>query len=57
MPSAALHSNYWANANPSVETVTPVDGTYPLWQASVITPSLFGSLQIVCEWLIRKAGR
>jgi len=57
MPSAAFHSNYWANANPDPVVAEDVRATYPMWQAAVIMPSLFGSLQIVCDWLMRKAGR
>jgi hypothetical protein len=58
MPTAALHSNYWAgSADAPAAAAETVLSHYPAWQATVITPSLFGSFQIVYEWLARKAGK
>jgi len=51
VPGLALHAQYWQLAPTPVETV---EGRYPVWQAAVITSSLFGSFQIVYAWLTRK---
>jgi hypothetical protein len=50
MPSAALHSQYWA------ATAAPASGasqvvSYPLWQTTITLGSGFGALQAVYDTL------
>ena len=39
------HSHYWAGTTEVILPSTEAGAAYPMWQASVITPSLFGGLQ------------
>lgn len=59
MPTAALHSNYWAgsaDAPPDPpETGIANVVSYPHWQTTVTVGSGFGVSQVVWEWLVARA--
>jgi len=53
----SFHSFYWNDATPSTVVIVPTGrgvGGYPAWQASVITPSLFG---VVGAWIDHQVQR
>lgn len=55
MPTAALHSHYWAGARSSDAPVTAGAsgaGGYVPWQTTVIIGGGLGSAQIVWDWLM-----
>ena len=50
MPTAALHSQYWAVQSTAVAPPELAVPGYPMWQASVICGSGFGAMQAAWEW-------
>lgn len=58
MPTAALHSHYWAGVEdtpaPPVEPGASVDGGYVPWQTTVILGGGFGVTQVAWEWLVEQ---
>lgn len=57
MPTLWAHGTYFNNSSTVVPpTLATGGGGYPLWQASVIAPSLFGAFQVYWErlkWWVR----
>ncbi len=49
MPTAALHSHYWAGSNGTPVALTSGPASYPIWQTSIIVGSGLGVLQALYE--------
>ena len=60
MPSAALHSQYWAG--PEVPGIPPGTGAsaaggYPVWQTAVVVGSGFGITQVIWEMAVTQIAQ
>ena len=55
MPTASLHSHYWAGSADAPPAPSAVDqASYPKWMTSITVGSGFGVLQVVWEWAMRR---
>lgn len=56
MPTAALHSHYWATDTQETPPQIGASGAggYVPWQTSVIVGGGFGVTQVVWEWAMRR---